>query len=315
MARGDRARIDGGSIERWLAATFGTVHGAEIGLAPFALLGEGRVPGEHGWMRADPVHLRIHADRVFLADPSRLAITVDEARQLVDALNAHFSEQGIELFAPHPERWYARVASAPRLQTTPTAEVAGQDIEGYLPKGAEQTRWRSVFNEAQMVMHEHTCNRQREQSGKLPVNSLWFWGAGRNSPPGKGVPYRAVWSDDPSARGLALASGVAAHPLPHAAPEFIGSARLITSSPDSPHLVVLPPLPGVAYGDTGSWAEALLQYERNWFAPLLAGMHEGVLSSVTLHALGPAGGWRVSFTRADRLKFWRRGRRLFEYST
>lgn len=313
LARGQRTLIEAGSIERWLAASFGVDRGGELALAPFALRGEGCEPGEHGWLRADPVHLRIHADRVVLADASRLAITADEARQLVDALNAHFAERGITFLAPQPERWYARVAKAPQLRTTPTVEVAGRDIEPYLPKGEEQARWRSVFNEAQMLLHEHPCNERREESGELTVNSLWFWGAGSDSPPRASVRYHTVWSDDPVARGLALASGIPSRPLPGSGADFIRSAGNAELPRDSLHLLVLPPLPGAAYGDAGAWREAVLRIERDWFAPLLDGMLDGAFSAVTLHTLGPAGGLSALFTRAHRLKFWRRRRRLIDY--
>lgn len=310
MARGQRTLIAAGSIERWLAASFGVDRGGELALAPFALRGEGCEPDEHGWLCADPVHLRIHADRMVLADASVLAITADEARQLVDMLNAHFAEGGITFLAPRPERWYARLARAPQLRTTPTVEVAGQDIEPYLPNGEEQACWRSVFNEAQMLLHEHPCNERREQRGELPVNSLWFWGAGSDLQPRASVRYHTVWSNEPVARGLALASGIPSRPLPASGADFIQSAGLPR---DSLQLLVLPPLPGAAYGDAGAWREAILRIEQDWLAPILAGTLDGALSAVTLHSLGPAGGLSATFTRAHRLKFWRRRRRLIDY--
>jgi hypothetical protein len=314
MARGERAVIEGGSIERWLAASFGVDRGGELALAPFSFRGEGCEPGKHGWLRADPVHLRIHADRMVLADASRFTITANEAGQLVDTLNAHFAQSDITFFAARPECWYARVARAPRLRTTPTAEVAGRDIEPCLPKGEEQARWRGVFNEAQMLLHEHPCNEHREQRGELPVNSLWFWGAGTDSQPRARVRYDTVWSDDPVARGLALASRISSRPLPDHCTDFIKRAGSAGFSRDSLHLLVLPPLPGAAYGDAAAWCEAVLRIERDWFAPLLAGTLDGALSAVTLHALGPARGLRAIFTRAHRLKVWRRRRRLADYS-
>ena len=312
MARGERTPAAGRSIERWLAATFDAGHGDELALAPFALRGDGGEPADYGWLCADPVHLRIHADRVVLADPSRLAIAADEARELVDTLNAHFAERGIVFLAPYPDRWYARVACAPTLHTTPTAEVAGRNIEAYLPKGKEQALWRSVFNETQMVLHEHPCNQRRERKGELTVNSLWFWGAGSDSPLRPNARYHAVWSNEAVAQGLARASGIEARPLPGSASDFVEKARE-TNLPDSMNLVVLPPLPGAAYGDVGAWHKALLGIETFWLAPLLAHTFKGTLSSLTLFALGPDTGWSTYLTRAHRLKFWRRRRHLSEY--
>lgn len=313
MSRGERTRIQGGSLERWLGTHFCADCDAEPALAPFAVRGEGCEPGEHGWLRADPVHLRIHADRVVLAEASRLAITADESRQLVNALNAHFSQRGIAFVAPHPERWYARVASAPQLRTTPTAEVAGQDIAPHLPNGAEQAHWRGVFNEAQMLLHGHPCNDSREQKGQPTINSLWFWGTGADPQPRASARYHAIWSDDPLARGLALASDVATQPLPDCAFDFISTAGRASSAPDPLHLVVLPPVPGAPYGDADPWRGALSRIEQKWFAPLLQGVFDGALSSLTLHALGPAAGCSTFFTRAHRLRLWRRRRRFSEF--
>lgn len=313
IARGQCASIEGGSIERRLAARFGMDRDGELALAPFAYRGEGGEPGQHGWLRADPVHLRIHAERVVLADASRLAISVDEAEELVTTLNTHFAQSNITFFAPRPERWYARVADRPRLRTTPTAEVAGRDIGSCLPEGEERARWRSVFNESQMLLHAHPCNQRREERGELTVNSLWFWGAGTDSRPQADARYDTVWSDDPTARGLALASHIPSRPLPAHYAHWIESAANAGAQRDSLHLIVLPPLPGAAYGDTAAWREAALRIERDWFAPLLTGVLDGTLSALTVDALGPEKGLRIIFSRAHRLRLWRRRKRLADY--
>ncbi len=311
LARGQRAATEGGSTERWLASRFGVCRDGEPGLAPFSFRGEGGEPGAHGWLRADPVHLRIHADRVVLADASRLSITADEAGQLVATLNAHFAQSDITFHAPRPDRWYARLEAAPALRTTPTAEVAGLSIESCLPTGDEQARWRSIFNETQMLLHEHPCNQRREQRGELPVNSLWFWGAGTHSrPPAR---YAAVWSDDPAARGLAEASGASSRPLPQHCAHFVQCAGGAEFERDALHLVVLPPVPGAIYGDVEAWHAAVEQIEQAWFAPLLDGTLAGALPGITLDALGPRRGLRVHFARPHRLRLWRRRRRFIDY--
>jgi hypothetical protein len=313
MARSQRDLIGGGSIERWLAARFGADGAGELALAPFALRGEGCEPGTHGWLRADPVHLRIHADHMVLADASRFALAADEAQELVDTLNAHFAPNNVTFFAPRPERWYARVAKLPLIRTTPTVEVAGRDIESYLPQGEEQAHWRSVFNEAQMLLHEHPCNERRERRGELTVNSLWFWGAGTESQLRASVRYDTVWSDNPVARGLAFANSIPIQPLPRSGSDFIESTGNVALPPDSLHLLILPPPPGAAYGDADAWREAVIRIERDWLAPLLDATLDGTLSAITLHALGPARGLRATFTRAHRVRVWRRRKRLSDY--
>jgi hypothetical protein len=313
MARGERVRYDHRSIERWLAAAFRVDHGGKPALAPFALRGEGCDPGTHGWLCADPVHLWIEAGRAWLTDASRFAITADEAREFTDALNAHFGGRGFSFLAPAPRRWYLRVPSAPRLCATPTAEVSGKDIASYLPTGDDQAHWRGVSNEAQMLLHAHACNERREQRGEPAVNSLWLWGAGVERRPEPSPRYHVVWSDHPLAKGLGLSSGIDTRPLPASGADFLRDAAGVRGPRDALHLLVLGPPQDVARGDLDALPELLLRLERGWIAPLLAGTLEGAVAAMVLIAVGARGGWSTTFTRTDRLKFWRRRKRISEY--
>ena len=313
VARGARTRFDGASLERWLAATFRVESGGRLALAPFALRGEGCDPGTYGWMCADPVHLRIEGGRAVLTDASRFAITADEARELTDGLNAHFRERGLSFLAPVSRRWYLRIPSAPRLYATPTAEVSGKDITPYLPTGEDQAHWRGVLNEVQMLLHAHACNERREQRGELAVNSIWLWGPGIETRPGPSPRYHTVWSDYSLARGLGLSSGMETRPLPASGADFRRNTAGSGGPRDALHLLVLDSLLEAAHRGPDAWGEALVRLERDWFGPLLAGTLEGVFSAVTLIALGASRGWSAAFARGDRLKFWRRRKRLYEY--
>ena len=95
LGRGRRMKTSGASLERWLAGRYHLTDG--LPLAPFSLRGDGGEPGADCWMRADPVHLRLHGDRLILADASRLAVTPDEAREFIAALNSHFAGDGISI--------------------------------------------------------------------------------------------------------------------------------------------------------------------------------------------------------------------------
>ena len=304
LARGKLVRTPGGSLERWLAGQYGLSEG--LPLAPFSLRGDGGEPGRDCWMRADPVHLKLHGDRLVLADDSRLAVTPDEAREFVAALDSHFAGEEISLIAPRPQRWYLRIAYEPRLRTTPTSEAAGRSVEALLPDGDDGARWRRIINEAQMLLHQHPCNEAREHQGQLAVNSIWVWGSGRDRT--LAASYDAVWTDHPLATGLAAASGGAAHPLP------ASGASLLDARPSGTQLVVLP-LPATAYGDLADWRDAVAMLERLWIAPLLSGLRDAALESLTLHGLGPDYGYTSTLTRRDRLRFWRVRRPLHAYAT
>ena len=302
LARGHATRTEGSSLERWLAAAYALP--AELPLAPYSLRGDGGEPGDHFWMHADPVHIKLHGNRLILADASRFHLSGEEAQEFITALNTQLAPDGITFAAPHPQRWYVRIAGEPRMHAAPTAEMAGRDIETFLPSGEDSARWRRLFNEAQMLLHAHPRNAGREASGALPVNGVWFWGAGRAR---KLVsPYDIVWGDHPLAAGLAAASAVTARALPASATAFLkdpgGKAPLIVAA-----------LPSTAYGDVQGWREAAAALEGAWFPPLLSAVDGGVLQTLTLHGLGSDYGYTVTLAPNDRFRFWRRGRPLHHY--
>lgn len=301
LARGQRTRTAGSSLERWLAGAHGLPD--TLPLAPFSLRGDGGEPGEYHWMHADPVHLRVHGDRLVLADASRLSITAEASQELVAALNAHYAAEGMLFAALSPQRWYVRLAAGARPGTIPTSEMAGRSIEPFLPSGEDGARWRRYFNEAQMVLHGHLRD---EAPGALPVNSVWFWGAGRARP--LTSPYDVLWGNHPLAAGLAMASGAAMRPLPDA-----GASLLQETSFTNP-LIVADSLPATAYGDLSGWRDGIVALERAWSAPLLAGLKSGALESLTLHGLGPDYGYSVTVTPRDLWRFWRRSRPLQVYA-
>jgi hypothetical protein len=303
LARASTARTAGGGIERWLAAAYALP--ADLPLAPYALHGDGVDPGDGIWMHADPVHLKVHGNRLILADASRLSIADDEAREFVAALNAQLTPERMMVVAPRPNRWYLRLTDDPRIGTAPTSEVAGRNIDALLPAGDHGARWRGILNAAQMLLHAHPRNAAREASGVLPVNSLWFWGAGRAARPAPA--YDAVWTDHPLAGGLAAASTQLPRRL-SSADAVLDTAGARTS------LVVANGLPSTAYGDLPAWRAAAATLDRRWLAPLLAAVSDGKLKTLTLHGLGPDYGYTATLTPRDRFRFWRGKRPLHAYA-
>ena len=312
MARGTRTRIEPATLDKWLAAAFNPDRAKEVAAAPYSVLGEGCDPGSYGWLCADPVHLQLQGAKVVLTESSRLDIAADEARQMLETLNAHFSGRNLFFFAPVPQRWYVRTTDTLRLRTAPTDEVVGKDIKSHLPAGDDRSYWHGVLNEAQMVLHGHECNEQRERRGELPINSLWLWGAGRIEPSSTRSPYHCVWSDHPLARGLAISSDIESRALPESGKLLVETAVATAPKTGSLHLIVLPRLPHAKHPNTLSWREDLMWLERNWLAPFLAAMQRGPISALTLYAVDADDGWSLAFARKDRFRFWRRRKRIFD---
>lgn len=126
------------------------------------------------WLRADPVHCLLMRDHLVLDDPAHLALEADEAQQLLLTLNQHFAPEGLNLSAPHPQRWYAWLERAPLITVGTVAETVGKNIATLLPSGADAALWRSYLNEAQMLLHDHPVNQTRAERGLPVVNSLWL---------------------------------------------------------------------------------------------------------------------------------------------
>jgi hypothetical protein len=162
------------------------------------------------WLRADPA--RVAPDMTgarMLAHGDALALTEEDVAQLLPALRPLFGDAGFPLDAPHPSRWYLRVPKdAPLPVFAPVDEVLGDDLFAHLPEGEAGRRWRALLTEAQVTLHNHPWNAQRVAQGKLPVNSLWFWGGGV-LPDSVRTSFRQVKGNEVLLRALASAAGVA----------------------------------------------------------------------------------------------------------
>jgi hypothetical protein len=321
LAKGRRTPSPALQMERWLLQRFGASSGDQAhgdddadvttgdstGAAAYSFAGDDGDPGAATWVRADPVHLRVEGDELVLADAGVFGIDNDEASALAAALNEHFGA-ALQIDARRPERWYARLATMPKMRTTPLGEARGEPISGHLPSGEDGMQWHALMNEVQMALHEHPVNEAREARGELPVNSLWFWGHGVYAPL-EHRPFNAVLADDPLARGLASASGAAASALPDSLKSWLANA------PDEGQtLVVLDALRSAArYGDSHGWATAGAELHRDWIAPALEALRSGRIGMLTVHLPTALGGLSVENIRGDLRRFWRRRKPLAAY--
>ena len=262
------------------------------------LLGEadGGIARDGHWLCADPVHLRFHHERIVLADAGAFDLDESDAQALVAALNAEFAELG-HFHASTAKRWYLRLHAAVDHVAEPISAVAGRRMNSELDgKASPLRRW---LNEIQMFLHVHPVNAKRQAAGLPAVNSLWLWGGGEL--PATNARHSAVCADDPLARGLALAAGLPARPMP-------ASLAGLLAGPAS--LVVLDALlPPVLYEDGAAWRAAAEELDRDWFAPLRRALGRGI-DGVELVAPTIYGTLSWSIAAGERWKFWKKGRPL-----
>lgn len=232
------------------------------------------------WLRADPCWLQPDMHALRMMAWSRMQLSLDQAEHLAAALRPLFGDAGIEFSIPHPDRWYLKLpmGSEPP-EFVPPDRVLGEDIEGHLPDGNSGLRWRRLLNEAQMSLHEHPVNRQRAQAGLAPVNSVWFWGAGR-LPNRVRSDYAAFHSDEPVLRGLALRADKQVEAVPDCLPQT---------------------LPGNSVFDLRE--RDVDRLATHWLEPAYRLLQSRAVSEwVLLFADGP----QFSLTRSQRWRFWRR---------
>lgn len=168
------------------------------------------------WGLVSPVHWHVGTDQVSLADP--LALQLDDAasRRFFAALAPLFAEEGITFAYGHATRWYAADESLQGLATASLDRVVGRNVDAWLggaaAGSAPHRRWRRLQAEAQMLLHNHPLNAEREARGLLPVNSFWLSGCGRALPevPPAGEPAAHEVQVEPILRGAALAEDWAA---------------------------------------------------------------------------------------------------------
>ncbi len=321
-------------LESHLCELFGVPCEADAPVAPISAAFDGL--GEGCWLRADPVHLRLRRDQMILLPD--VEVEADEAEQLCAALNEHFAGQGMEFFAPHPQRWYVRLDRLPDIETVPLSQAAGRNVRGLLPSGKEAAHWHRVFNEIQMLLHSHPANEAREARGELPINSLWLWGGGCDTllakpadcgssrqaalpaPEGSASPcpgggcaenmspqkaYDRVGSDEPLAEMFAAAAGAS----------FAGwPAQWRDKEGDRQLLVWTGLRSALRGGDLDAWRTALQEFESGYAQPLWQALRNGKLAELQIDILGGDRVRHLSLNRLDTWAFWRRVRPLAHYS-
>ena len=260
-------------------------------------------------MRADPCFLAPDRDQLVLLESDNIELSYAEALQLIDDINTFFqsfSEENfwrIELSKDEsaPLAWFLTSSQPINLSSTPTSMLKGQAIKDFLPTGEDQASWLKLFNEIQMVLHQSEVNVQRRQQGKLPVNSVWFWGAGQYfNPAGLALAqkFSSVYSNDPVVKGLAEYAHLNNYDIPHSPDKLF----MVKSTKNA--VVVMDHLAAsVRNADVYGWIDLLKQFEKEWLEVLLKSMREGQLEQLII--LTPAG-MELKITRRSLKHWWKR---------
>ncbi len=297
-----------------------------------------RTPTSHWVWLAEPVHLAASLTSVHLAPQGRVRLNEADQAQLCGTFNEAFAETGYGLVPTRCGRFLAIGPPLPDdVTTTDPARRLGSTITDALPRGRAAGALRRLGSEIEIWLHEQPLNVQRARAGRLPVSTLWLWGGGPplphelGAPPlphapaadgiGNRSPANAIFGDDPYVEGLSHLVGVTCEPAAPSLASIAASAdrTIIQLELFSP--VAEPAVPsGEPAAPSGASAvpteamamplaalaasDALAAFDREWIEPALERLGRREIERLVV----VANDRRVSMTRRDRLKRWRRPR-------
>ena len=229
------------------------------------------------WLRADPVHLSPDRDGLILMDSFVLNLSQHDAVAIAAEVNKVVEVYGWKIEVPYKDRWYIKVNNDLEITTSELCAVVGNDIVSHLPRGKGSFRFHNLLNEIQMQLHNADINKLREKNGKLPVNSVWFWGLGSLDK----IPeptWSAIFSNDVFANSLAELTDTPCYPLPQ---HFLGIEDNFEDRRDV--LIVLPQCQAPSqYQNLQLWNKALLLLESSWFSSILEWLKQGTCNNLSL---------------------------------
>lgn len=233
--------------------------------------------GDAVWMAAEPAWAFADINGVRLMACGSLSVSAEEATALAQTLAPLFAEVGMELRVATPTQWQLRAAPDVALPELAAPEQAlGEDLFLHLPQGEAGKRWRILFNDVQMALHEHPVNLARKRRGETVINTVWPWGAGR-LPAQVTANVAGVIGAEPLLTALAAYAGIERRPL---------SPDAVASMPTG----WLVDLQGLAAGE----------FEQQWWPSVQAAMARRPLRLV--FGSGECWAWRPW----HRWRFWRR---------
>jgi hypothetical protein len=291
--------------ENWLARQFSLGPLKDNNSPPVAaaaMQNFGLTPDPGYWFLLQPVHIHIARDHLVLTGQRRLDLTEQESRALFETAKPLFNESGKILLYGDAGTWFVQANDWADLLTATPDAACGHNIDIWMPKDPHDTHdraWRKLQNEVQMHWHTHTVNNQREFRRADPINSVWLWG-GAPSDISSFSNTEKRYSHTFNLTGWMKTYGQFAENQM----QNRTAADVIKIAPER-GLLMLDTLiaPGLAQ-DWSYWLEQMQALEANWFAPILAALREGKISSVSLILTHGTKLIEMSLTRNSLRKFW-----------
>jgi 2,3-bisphosphoglycerate-independent phosphoglycerate mutase len=131
--------------------------------------------------RCNLVHLEHRsADSVFMGSYSAGHISSEEGRTLIEALNEGLKGPSLT-FYPGVSYRHLLVwdGGDPLVKTRPPHDLTGQEVTDYLFDQGALAPVVELMRRSWPILEGHPVNRERIGQGKLPADSIWLWGQGK----------------------------------------------------------------------------------------------------------------------------------------
>lgn len=133
----------------------------------------------------------VTTDGEHLLDYSAGGIPTEEARMLIEVLEAKLSTPAIHFFPGVGYRHIMCWSGGPlETECMPPHEMIGKRLDAHYPKGDGENILRRLIQDSYEILDPHPVNRRRAEEGLSPANMIWLWGQGR---PPKLQPFSLRW--------------------------------------------------------------------------------------------------------------------------
>jgi 2,3-bisphosphoglycerate-independent phosphoglycerate mutase len=152
------------------------------GRAPLEAASQGlRLQGEEVAFRCNLVHLeKPGADRFVMGSYSAGHISSEEGRILIEALNEGLKGPPLTFY---PGVGYRHLlvwnGGDPTVKTRPPHDLTGKEVTDYLFDKGVLAPVVDLMRRSWTILEGHPVNEERVRQGKLPANSIWLWGQGK----------------------------------------------------------------------------------------------------------------------------------------
>jgi hypothetical protein len=233
-----------------------------------------------------PLHVVAGMSRVHLAPDGILELESEEMASLSSAFAREFQAPDVQLQWVGSEAVLQAPFAAAAQEPDPLT-LRGKSLQRDPALDANTRQLRRFGAEMEMWLAGLALNRQREQRGKGAVNCLWMWGGGLATAAIAGAAQTALCSTEPQDAWL--------QGLARVTDGLVGNAKSWQTSADASPRVVL-----LQASRTGTLP--LLDWERDWFAPVAEAVRNQQLAALQLCT----GQMTSQIPRAVRLWPWQR---------